>query len=143
MKNMMGETTQAHQIATLVVMNSPFLCYGGNPKDYLEHPAKKFFLLIPTVWDESVVLDVSDVGEVVAIVRRSGKDWFLEVISEHTRNIELPLDFLGKGNYAFSCVADVQGDQHRVEQRNGVIAKGNKIKIDLNKTRGFTAHFAR
>ena len=90
-----------------------------------------------------MVLDVSEVGEVVAIVRRSGKDWFLEVISEHARNIELPLDFLGKGNYTFSCVADVQGDQHRVEQRNGVIAKGNKIKIDLNKTRGFTAHFAR
>lgn len=143
MKNMMGETTQAHQIATLVVMNSPFLCYGGNPKEYLEHPAKKFFLSIPTVWDESVVLDVSEVGEVVAIARRSGKDWFLGVISEHARTIELPLDFLGKGDYTFSCVADVRDDQHRVEQRNGIVVKEDKIKIDLNKAGGFSAHFAR
>lgn len=28
-----------------------------------------FFMLIPTVWDENVVLDVSEIGDMVAIAR--------------------------------------------------------------------------
>ena len=143
MKNMMGETTQAHQIATLVVMDSPFLCYGGNPKEYLEHPAREFFMSIPTVWDESVVLDVSEIGDVVAIARRSGKKWFLAVISEHAKTIELPLDFLGKGNYSYTCVADVEGNQHHVEQGNGIAVKTDTIKINLSKAGGYVASFTR
>lgn len=143
MKNMIGETTHAHQIATLVLMTSPFLCYGGNPKEYLEHPAKEFFLSIPTVWDESVVLGVSEIGDVVAIARRSGKDWFLAVISEQAKTIELPLNFLGKGNYSYSSVSDVQGEQFSVQQKNGIVTRDDKIKVSLNKAGGYTARFTR
>lgn len=143
MENMMGETTQAHQMATLVVMNSPFLCYGGNPKDFLEHPAKELFLSIPTVWDESIVLRGSEIGEVVAIARRSGKKWFLGVISEQAKTMELPLDFLGKGTYSYSSVADVPGKQHSVCQHSGTAGKDHKIKIDLSKAGGYVAVFSR
>jgi alpha-glucosidase len=47
------------------------------------------------------------VGEFVTIARRSGKDWFLGSITDWTaREIEVPLEFLGKGDYLAEIYAD-------------------------------------
>jgi alpha-glucosidase len=46
-------------------------------------------------------------GEYVAIARRRGDDWYAGVITDWTaREIDVPLGFLGKGDY----VADIYAD---------------------------------
>jgi len=49
-------------------------------------------------------------GEFVTIVRRRGKDWFLGSMSNwDARTLDLPLDFLGSGNYIATIYADADG----------------------------------
>jgi alpha-glucosidase len=44
------------------------------------HPELEFFKNIPTVWDETKVLD-GKIGKFATIARRSGNDWFLGSLS--------------------------------------------------------------
>src|SRR5690606_7999657 len=80
-----GETTWAHQLATLVVFTSPFQVIAENPEILLRHPTVKDALplikQIPTVWDETVVLPESKIGKFAAIARRKGDDWYIGVLN--------------------------------------------------------------
>jgi alpha-glucosidase len=61
-----GDTTWAHQIATAAVFNSPLLTYGAHPTNLLRNPALPMIKSIPAVWDETIVLPVSEIGEIAA-----------------------------------------------------------------------------
>src|SRR5260221_9464341 len=64
------ETSWAHQIATAVVFTSPLMIYGAHPKNILENPAVDIIKSIPSVWDETRVLSMSEIGELAAFARR-------------------------------------------------------------------------
>jgi alpha-glucosidase len=56
----------------------------------------EFFEKIPTLWEETKVLDGRP-GEFVAIGRRAGEDWFVGVITnDSARKTVLRFDFLAK-----------------------------------------------
>ena len=56
---------------------------------------------VPTVWDETLVLPCTEMGEVVAYARRKGKEWWIGVMNgDKEREIEIPLDFLKKKKQA-------------------------------------------
>jgi alpha-glucosidase len=57
------ETSWAHQIATAAVITSPLLVYAAHPRSLLENPAAEMIKSLPSVWDETVVLPASEIGE--------------------------------------------------------------------------------
>lgn len=139
-KDMMGETTEAHQIATTAIFQSPLLCYGGNPLDYLQHPAKDMIKAVPTVWDETLVLPPSEIGESVVMARRKGKEWFVAAITmAPQRQLSIPLVFLGKKKYTCSMVMDDPEDPTRVKQETKRLTGRDKLVVDMNKAGGFIA----
>ena len=86
------DTTWAHQIATLVVFTSPVMIYGANPQSVLENPARDLIRTIPSVWDETLVLPPSAVGELAVFARRSGDRWFVGVLNgPNARSLQLSL----------------------------------------------------
>jgi len=84
-----GETTWAHQLATLILFTSPLQVIAENPEILLKHPAVKdalpFIKQIPTVWDETVVLPGSEIGELAVMARRKGNDWYIGVLNGSDR----------------------------------------------------------
>ncbi|TWT84440.1 Retaining alpha-galactosidase precursor [Planctomycetes bacterium CA13] len=62
-----------------------------------EVPELEFFDALPTVWDDTKVLD-GCIGEYAVVARRSGEDWFIGALNgAQERTIDLQLDFLKPG----------------------------------------------
>jgi alpha-glucosidase len=92
-------TTRAHQLALAVTGYSPLqlLFWYDQPSAYAGEPEIEFFDRVPTVWDETRVLD-GRIGEFATIARRSGADWFVGTItSDAAREVAVPLAFLSVG----------------------------------------------
>ena len=68
----LADTTWAHQVANAILLQAPLLVYAAHPANILANPAADIIKSIPSVWDETVVLSVSAIGEVAAFARRAG-----------------------------------------------------------------------
>ena len=69
---------------------------GGNDM-ITEVPEMEFYDYLPTVWDETRVLQ-SSIGQYALIARRSGTQWFIGAMNANaTRTFHVPLDFLTPG----------------------------------------------
>src|SRR5205085_3887293 len=92
-------TTRAQQLAMYVVYDSPFACVSDSPSAYRGQTGAQFLKAVPTSWDETRVL-AGKIGEYLVIARRHGQDWYIGAMNnEQGREIILPLNFLGNGNY--------------------------------------------
>jgi len=136
-------TTVVQQLACAVVYTSPLLCWADKPELYLASPAVEIIKSVPPVWDETVVLPGSVIGELAAFARRSGKDWHVGII--HGRDLAayytLNLGFLGDGRYSaliFSDVPDRPAEMGKQEQQ---VDATSRIEIHLAPGGGFVGRF--
>ena len=76
--------------------NSPGYVSDGNDK-INDVPELEFYDYMPTVWDETRVLQ-SCIGQYAVIARRTGNDWFMGVMNANSNyTFTVPLDFLTPG----------------------------------------------
>jgi alpha-glucosidase len=90
------KTTHAHQLAAAVVFYSPwqFLFWYDRPTAYRGEPEIKFFEHVPTVWDDTQVVN-GEIGEYITVARRSGREWFVGTMNGmEPRTLSIPLVFL-------------------------------------------------
>jgi alpha-glucosidase len=139
-----NDTTWAHQIASAAIFTSPLLTFAANPKSILENPAVEVIKSIPAVWDETVVLPGSAIGEAAVFARRKGNTWFLAVLNGTTpRNLKLNLSFLGSGDYQGLLVRDTAANDGSVKMENAKLNKSSALEIDMLAGGGFIARFSK
>ncbi len=135
------KTTHAHQLALSVVYYSPlqFLYWYGKPSLYRGEKEIEFYDKVPTVWDETKVLD-GEIGEYVITARKSGEEWFVGAITNNdAREIEIDFDFLPKGK---KFQARLYQDDASVKSRTNVslmdksITSKTKMKLPLKASGG-------
>jgi alpha-glucosidase len=102
-----SETSETHQLASALVLQSPLLIFSEHPQKLLDHEAVEYIKQVPSVWDETIVLPPSEIGEVAAFARRSGNKWFVSVMNgESEKSVHIDLSFLGEGEYNAMMVQD-------------------------------------
>ena len=129
--------TSCHQMALSVINYSPlqFLYWYDTPEDVQDEPELVFFDELPTVWDDTKVLNGS-IGEYVSIARKKDNRWFLGCITNNdARKMELPLDFLEGGKkYELTLYTDggekVKTRTHVAIQTKKVTSK-TVLKLDM------------
>jgi alpha-glucosidase len=138
------ETSWAHQIATAVVFTSPVLVFGGHPQSLLDNPAVELIKSLPSVWDETIVLPQSDIGELAAFARRSGRNWFVGVLNGPTaRTLKIDLGFLGDGRHNALVVRDKADDAAAVAVETMSATARTPLTADLRASGGLIARFTR
>jgi alpha-glucosidase len=136
------ETSWAHQVATAAVFTSPLLVYGGHPQSLLASPAREMIRAIPSVWDETVVLPGSAIGEVAALARRRGQTWFVAVVNgPEPRTLRVDLAFLKDGPYRSLQVRDDPAQAASLEVETGTARGGDVLTVALRGAGGFVARF--
>ena len=68
--------SRAQELALFVVYESPLECVADAPEHYRGQPGLEFLRVVPTVWEQTKVLDGA-VGEHIVVARQSGGNWFL------------------------------------------------------------------
>jgi alpha-glucosidase len=138
------ETSWAHQIAMAAVLTSPVLVYGANPASILANPARELIQAIPSVWDETIVLPPSAIGEVAAFARRTGDVWFVAVVNgPEPRSLRLNLSFLGEGTYESLAARDDPAEPAAVKLDSGTVRRGDALTVALRAGGGFLARLTR
>jgi alpha-glucosidase len=139
-----ANTTWTHQIATAAVFTSPLLTYGAQPANILKNPGVEMIKSIPAVWDETIVLPVSQIGEIAAFARRSGDTWFLAILNGIvTRTVQVPLSFLGQGQYRAMLIRDDKDNDAALQIENETLNQKDTLSVDLRAGGGFVGRFAR
>lgn len=91
--------THAHQLAMSIISYSPlqWIFWYDKPSDYHGEPEISWFEHLPTVWDDTRVVD-GKIGKFAIIARQSGNDWFVGVVNGNSqRKVEVALSFLVPG----------------------------------------------
>lgn len=139
-----GNASQAHQIACLATFQSPMLTIAAHPQSILDNPAVDVIKSIKPVWDETIVLPESRIGELSVFARRSGNMWMLAVMrAGEAKTIQVPLSFLGKGSFKATLVRDNPDDSAAVILEEKTVKKGDVITIDLISGGGFLGRFTK
>ena len=139
----MSQGTRCHQLALYVVFESPLQMLADSPTHYRREPeCLEFLSAVPTVWDETRVLDAR-IGEHVAVARRSGRDWYVGAITDwNPREITVDLSFLPAGNhrldeYADGVNASRRADDYRKTTRT--VTNATKLTLKLAEGGGYAA----
>lgn len=143
------QTTVAKQLALYVVLYSPIQMAADLPENYLaREDIFQFIKDVPTDWEESIALQ-GDVGDFVVFTRRErgGSDWFLGALTdEDPRRLEVPLDFLGAGDWMAEIYRDADDAHWRsnpyatiVEQIE--VGSGDRLVLPLAPSGGAAVRF--
>ncbi len=119
--------TRCHMLAMYVVLESYLSLVSDYPAAYHGQPGFEFIKKVPTVWDETKVLDAK-VGEYVIIARRKNEDWYIGMINNHDgRQLSIPLTFLKEGQYTADIYTDAddvaENPNHLIKQTKTVTSK--------------------
>lgn len=111
----MSQGTRCHQLAAYSVFFSPLSMLCDSPTAYRkEAECAAFIASIPTVWEQSVVLD-GKIGEWVVTARRAGNTWYVGGMTNwDKRTVELDLSkILGEGTWSVELFRD-GANSHRI-----------------------------
>lgn len=105
--NPMTMGTRCHQLAMYIVHDSPLTMLADNPTAYENEPEyTKFLSSIPTLFDETRILQ-GQIGKYIVTARRKGDTWYVAGQTNwDEREIDLPLSFLPEGNYVVTLLTD-------------------------------------
>lgn len=138
--------TRAYQMALFVVFESGLQMLADNPTLYYRNEdCTSFITQVPTIWDETKVLEAK-VGEYVIVAKRKGDKWFVGGITnnnEKERSFEVSLDFLNAGkSYQMTSFEDgINAGRQAMDYRKNeyTITKDEKIKLKMVRNGGWAA----
>src|SRR2546422_431476 len=118
------------------------MIYGAHPQHILDNPAADLIKRIPSVWDETIVLPPSEIGEVAAFARRKDDVWFVGILNAlEGRELRVPLRFLSAGKYQAMLVRDQMDDPAAMKIKKISLTRGENLTIKIRAGGGFVARF--
>jgi alpha-glucosidase len=138
-----SQGTRCHQLGLYVVFESPLQMLADTPTNYEREPVMMEFLsAVPSVWDETRVLDAR-ISDFVLTARRNGREWFLGAITDWTaRELDVDLSFLPAGDFTLTEWRDGPNAGRHAEdclKLTRTVNAGTKLRIALAEGGGWAA----
>jgi alpha-glucosidase len=142
-EKVIAQGTTMHQMAMFVVYESPLQLFAGNISDALREPELMELVgKIPTVWDETIILE-AQLGKYIVEARRSGKEWYLAAINNWTPvDFSISLSFLKEGVHSIESASDginAAKNPHDYKITKSTVTNADTVKVILAPGGGFIA----
>jgi alpha-glucosidase len=139
----MSQGTRCHQLAMYVVFESPLQMLADSPSRYEREPDAMALLgPVPTVWDETRVLD-GRIADFVVVARRSGGTWYVGAMTDWSpRDLEVDLSFLPAGRFRLESWEDGPNADRRADdtrRRSAEVSARTRLKVHLAEGGGWVA----
>jgi alpha-glucosidase len=140
----MSQGTRCHQMAMYVVFESPVQMFADNPVHYMQEAGCFDFLKkVPTVWDETKVLEAKT-GQYILVARRNGDIWYLGGMTNwESRDFTVDCSFLATGkSWTAEIFQDgVNADRNATDYKKVTkpLISTDRIKIKLAPGGGWCA----
>lgn len=131
------QTTRGAALAMYVVFESPLQSVADSPDAYRDQQGTEFLSAVPATWDETRFIS-GNLGEHIAIARRSGDVWYVGAMTDAAVTLTVPLSFLGSGNYIVRTWEDGVAATDLVEQHRTVTQQGS-LQLRLQPSGGAVA----
>ncbi len=136
------KTTWAHELALSVVFETGWLHFADGVASYRALPAepKEFLKKVPVAWDDTRLIDGYP-GRFTVLARRHGETWYVAGINGENAARELsikPGDWLGKGNYQLSTIADGENPRE-FRSTKSAFERGQAFQVKLLPRGGFVS----
>jgi alpha-glucosidase len=131
------DTSEAHQIASAIILTAPLLVFAEHPQNILNHKAVEIIKQIPMAYDQTIALPVSEIGEVAAFARKAGDKWWLAVMNgAEAKGIMIDLTFLEEKehDYKVVMVRDEKGDSALASLVRKRESFGSKPGVQIDST---------
>ncbi len=130
-KGNLRRTTDAFQLATMVLYQSPLQHVGLTPNNLDEQPAFviDFLKRVPAGWDDVRYL-AGYPGRDVALARRSGDTWYVAATNGENTRKELALSIPFLAGRTLTLIHD-QADGREAATKKVTVAADGKIKLTL------------
>ncbi|PHQ34257.1 glycoside hydrolase family 97 protein [Rhodopirellula bahusiensis] len=126
--------SRSFQLALGVVFYSPlqYLHWYDQADRYPEnrYPELEFWKEMPTTWDDSKVVQGS-IGSYMTVARRKGDRWFVGSIVNEARSLDIPLDFLGPGEFVAKIYAEDPDDKKQVIIQSRQVTSNSKLTATM------------
>ena len=137
--------TRAHQLAMPVIYPSPLTVFCDSPTNYLGQPGIEFLRAMPTVWDETVVLN-AEVGRSIVLARRAGDRWYVAAMNgDAAASVNVSLKFLGRKQWTLHAFADdpKASDYQAVMESTSSVNARTRLTLSLVPGGGFVGIISR
>lgn len=132
-------TSFAHELALAVVFESGLQHFADRPAAYynLAEGPRRFLHNFPTAWDETKLI-AGYPGDMIAIARRKGRNWYIAGLNgkDVVQSLELNFKFLGKSDYSFQLFRD-GADRSTIDSEAKRIKKTTSMQIRCLPRGGF------
>ncbi len=142
----LSKGTRCHMLGMYVVLESYLGMVCDYPEAYEGQPGFDFLTQVPTVWDETKVLNAEPDGY-ITIARRKNTDWFVGSINNHEeRELDIKFNFLPEGKYEatiYTDAADANIHPNNLVKEIRTVTNKDNIKIQMKKGGGEVMRFRR
>lgn len=140
--NPMSMGTRVHQMAMYVIYEAPLQMLADTPTRYKQNQECTSFIAgVPTTWDETHPI-AGEMGEYVAIARRSGKKWFVAAMNNWSpRTLSIKLDFIDVPATIDAFADGINADREATDYAHTrrPVTPGETINVSLAPGGGWTA----
>lgn len=134
-------TSFSFQLASSIAFTSgSVLCFADDMNLYINSKAYGLLKQLPATWDETIVLPGSEIGELAAMARRKGDEWYVGVINGNAtseRSYMLNLSFLGSGTYKFAIYKDDLTEANDLVHMEGTHTASDSVAVEMRAMGGF------
>lgn len=135
----MSQGTRCRQLAQYVVFESPLGMLSDSPTNYeREKESTTFISKIPTVWDQTKMLD-GKISKYIVTARRKGDVWYIGGMTNwDARTVEIDLlPILGEGKFEIELFTDgANAEKYGQDYKRKVILIDSSEKLSVNMTPG-------
>ena len=127
--------TRCHMLAMYVILESYLGLVCDYPEAYEGQPGFEFIKEVPTVWDQTKVLDAK-VSEYIIMAREKDSKWYVGSITDGARDETISFGFLPSGEFSAEIYTDVPDSPNEIKKDISSLNSKSNVTIHLPKGGG-------